>query len=253
MEKYNKFSKDICNKLGAYVYALVDPRDNSVFYIGKGRENRVFDHIECELKNNPSDIDSLKLQIIQEIHNAGLKVKHLIIRHGIKANTNKDADAEAYRLESTLIDILSYNELNLNKKLTNVVSGHNQSREGIKTVDEISALYDCPIIEPELKARNEKLLAVKINKSIKDKDKSIYEMARGAWRISQAKCRDIQYVLVIVHGVVRAVYKPQRWYQDTQNKSRWIFDGKEIPGSPYLGKRISKLPKTQNPVIYLNF
>ena len=32
----NGFSDKVKQKLGYYVYALADPRDNKIFYIGKG-------------------------------------------------------------------------------------------------------------------------------------------------------------------------------------------------------------------------
>ena len=42
----NGFSEKVKQKLGYYVYALVDPRDNKIFYIGKGINNRIFQHEE---------------------------------------------------------------------------------------------------------------------------------------------------------------------------------------------------------------
>lgn len=38
----NGFSDKVKQKLGYYVYALADPRDNKIFYIGKGINNRIF-------------------------------------------------------------------------------------------------------------------------------------------------------------------------------------------------------------------
>ena len=41
-----KFSTNTTKHLGHYVYALVDPRDDSIFYVGKASgNNRAFDHL----------------------------------------------------------------------------------------------------------------------------------------------------------------------------------------------------------------
>lgn len=37
----NKFSDKTIEELGYYVYSLTDPRNNKIFYIGKGCGNRV--------------------------------------------------------------------------------------------------------------------------------------------------------------------------------------------------------------------
>lgn len=34
------FSPEVCEKLGYYVYRLIDPRNGQTFYIGKGKGNR---------------------------------------------------------------------------------------------------------------------------------------------------------------------------------------------------------------------
>ena len=44
-----EFRQSVKEALRYYVYALVDPRDNRIFYIGKGRDNRVFQLAEAAL------------------------------------------------------------------------------------------------------------------------------------------------------------------------------------------------------------
>lgn len=39
-----EFKQSVKEALAYYVYALVDPRDHKIFYIGKGKDNRVFQH-----------------------------------------------------------------------------------------------------------------------------------------------------------------------------------------------------------------
>ncbi len=76
------FDNITVTKLGFYVYALVNPLSNKVFYIGKGIDNRVFAHKQ-EVLENKTDINSLKKTEIKEIIDKQLDIKHLIIRHGL--------------------------------------------------------------------------------------------------------------------------------------------------------------------------
>lgn len=64
----NAFSQQAIESLAYYVYALVDPRDNRIFYIGKGKGNRVFQHAKDALNDNDQ---SLKLDIIRSILREG--------------------------------------------------------------------------------------------------------------------------------------------------------------------------------------
>jgi len=151
----NRFSNKVVEELDFYVYALIDPRDNKIFYIGKGCGNRVFQHCEAALQEN---YESLKLNLIRDIITSGAKVEHYILRH-------KLLEREAFQIESVLIDFLTYPKFNTERVLTNIVSGHHQWDEGIKTVDEISAIYDCDKIKIN---PNEQLLLVSLNKSFDD-------------------------------------------------------------------------------------
>ena len=57
MEKsITRFSPETCNQINYYVDRLVDPRNGQTFYVGKGKNNRIFAHVEWEL-NRYSDVD----------------------------------------------------------------------------------------------------------------------------------------------------------------------------------------------------
>ncbi len=62
------FDEKIRQKLNYYVYMLIDPIDNKPFYIGKGLENRVFNHLSCALTD--LDITNAKYDTIREINNS---------------------------------------------------------------------------------------------------------------------------------------------------------------------------------------
>ena len=44
MNNCRQFDQLQVSRLGKYIYALRDPRDRKIFYVGQGTGNRVFDH-----------------------------------------------------------------------------------------------------------------------------------------------------------------------------------------------------------------
>ena len=64
MQKYT-LSQSTIEKLWYYVYLLIDPRDYSIFYIGKGKWNRIHSHL---ISSSNIDIKQThKINIIREI------------------------------------------------------------------------------------------------------------------------------------------------------------------------------------------
>ncbi|WP_233590907.1 GIY-YIG nuclease family protein [Flavobacterium sp. GSP27] len=117
-----QFSQKTQEELKSYVYILIDPRDNKIFYFGKGYGNRVFSHIN-EAIFNPSETE--KLEIIRVIKIENLKVKHFIIRHGLEEN-------EALIVKSVLIDFLTFRDFAEIAKISNIVARHNSLTKELK-------------------------------------------------------------------------------------------------------------------------
>ena len=254
-----KFSHKVKEALGYYVYALVDPRNSRIFYIGKGKENRVFQHAKGVLEDILEDALSenapnLKLDTIRSILSEGKKVAYYIIRHNLE-------EKEAYLVESTLIDMLTYSPFNHNNQLTNLIAGHHQWDEGIKTIEEINVLYDCEKIEVkkgdniEVK-KGDNILLVNLNRSYNQtkakgvyKRYDIYESTRKYWKICREKAKQIDYVLGVYKGVVRCVIKVEKYSFVEQaedgtlfSKPRCCFEGENCLDSPYMNKDVSDYP-----------
>jgi hypothetical protein len=234
------------SKLGYYVYGLINPLTNKIFYIGKGTGNRVFAHKE-EVLENKSDFESLKKLEIKEVIKNNLDISHIIIRHGL-------TEKEAYLVEATLID---YHNFNLNK-LTNEVLGHDSNYYGIKTSDELIRQYNAPKLERLL----HNVIIININKQYalaKHSNQSIYNATKESWVISERRIGTLEYALSEYQGIIIAVFKINRWYPILDNngksKKRWGFEGEEAPKNVldlYLNKSIAhtKRPGAANPIRY---
>ena len=74
------FTPEVIEQLQYYVYRLIDPRNGQTFYVGKGKGNRLYAHINDALKNfdGQSYIDkdedeiAAKIKQIREIRTSGL-------------------------------------------------------------------------------------------------------------------------------------------------------------------------------------
>lgn len=107
-DNIEEFSQRTKENIGYYVYCLIDPRNNEIFYVGKGCGSRVFNHQQ-------EDGYGPKNSKIKEIQAAGYDITKCIIRYGLN-------EQEAFHLEGALIDLLSSRVWNT-RKLLNIMGG----------------------------------------------------------------------------------------------------------------------------------
>ena len=226
------FSPVVAERIGWYVYALVDPRDQSVFYVGKGTGNRVFAHAAAAA--DLAEEATAKLDRIRAIHEAGRDVECFIIRHGI------DSERQAYEIEAAVIDTfrLLAPDLNTDRfQLTNAVLGHRHALKGLAHASQVASLYDAPeappFDEPVLLLKIPGLWTPRMSAS------ELYEATRGWWRIGPDRRAAARYACAVNKSVIRAVYRidswrerregDRDWQHDAGKPARWGFDGVPAP------------------------
>lgn len=181
-----EFSAEIIEQLKFYVYRLVDPRNGETFYVGKGVGNRVFQHAQGILG---SDRFSEKIERIRDIQIAGLKVIHIIHRHGLDEDT-------AYEVEAALIDAYP--------GITNIMEGHGNSEFGVMHASEIIQKYSAEEVLFQHTA-----LMINVNRTATAD--TLYEATRFAWRLSVHKAQKAEVVLSVRHGIIIGVFVAENW------------------------------------------
>ena len=238
-QKIDSFPSEVCEKLQYYVYRLIDPRNGETFYIGKGKNNRVFEHVRGDIN---SDSLSEKMARIRSINIAGLEVAHVIHRHGL-------SEKSAFEVEAALIDAYP--------GITNVMDGHGSEEFGAMHSSEIIKKYSC-----ETAKFYHKALLININRSALEH--SIYEATRFAWRLSLNKANKAEVILSIIQGVIVGAFIADKWLEANIDnfpgketiKGRYGFIGNQAPielEQLYVGKRIPddfRKKGASNPIKY---
>ena len=239
MSEITELSSSVSEKLGYYVYFLIDPEIDKIFYVGKGMGNRIFAHLNQAIS---SPLVSDKLDKIRSIQEKGLQVKHIIHRHGL-------TEKEAFEIEASLIDFIGL------EGLTNIVSGQHSKNRGSMSIADVISQYDAPnieIIEPVILFTINPLFRRDMNED------ELYEATRGNWVLGKRRNK-AKFALSVCNGIVRQVYEIRKWYpimaRDKESKiqNRWRFDGIVAQDlQHYNGGCVEKYIGAQNPVRYVN-
>ncbi|WP_144720150.1 LEM-3-like GIY-YIG domain-containing protein [Agrococcus jejuensis] len=206
---------EVAAALRYYVYALRDPRDGAVFYVGKGIGARINAH-HREADKDPAS-ERAKLRRITEVEAAGREVELLFLRTGI------EDEATAFAVEQAVIDAYAAT----GDELTNLVRGHDSGTHGLASLAAVVARHralPCPPIP-------EPVIMVKIQKGWRPdwNDAQIYEQTRGHWKVAGWVRARTRYCLGVAYGVVRGAYRVDDWFESQepwdQGKDRWGFHG----------------------------
>lgn len=238
----DKFTPSIIKNLGYYVYTYSDPETNEVFYVGKGRANRVFDHLTDES-------ESKKVEKIKQLQARKLKPKIELLAHGLDEET-------AFKIEAAAIDLIGLS------KLTNAQAGHYAANLGRMNLSRIYSIY-----QPEKAVITEPSLLIRINQSFfyGITEQEIYDATRGIWKIG-ANREKVKLAFAIFGGVIQEVYEVAAWFKAgttlnsrgvLESDTRWEFVGNIAHQSirkKYLYKTVEdQFPSnSQNPIKYLN-
>lgn len=214
-----QFKDGVAEKLKYYVYRLIDPRNGLTFYVGKGRDDRVFQHVRGVLKPGRGESrETIKGGLIQDILDAGLEPHHIIHRHGM------EDDKTAYQVEAAVMDAFSMN-------LTNEAGGHGSDKFGPCTVEQLNERH-----KPEYIPEDLPVVVIKITRqSVKKQNGSHYEAVRASWRMSRSRfekinARDHHVAAILERRCVGLYSVPaggwtQAVLESKDDKPRYEFSG----------------------------
>lgn len=246
-----EFSKVTINELGYYVYVYSDPDTRQPFYVGKGKDNRVFAHLSDSKENE-------KVRKIKEITDRGKEPVIEILAHGLDEET-------ALKVEAAAIDLIGI------ENLTNKQRGHESSVYGKIEVSALNARYNRE--EMAVGDFTDNVMLIRINQLYRN-DMSpfeLYEATRGHWRVNIDNAKSVDYVIPVYFGMMLEVYSVIDWYpalssfmerldaeeMERIDRNRYEFIGNIASDEirkKYVNKSVSGLfvQGNSNPIMYIN-
>lgn len=211
------FDERTKENLKYYVYLLIDPETSEPFYVGKGKDNRVFAHINQEITD---ENENLKYAEIDRIGRDN--VQHVIVRHGL-------TEKASFAVEASLIDTFRFIPSMNRFARGNIQGGTNSIEKGLMTSNEIIRLYNAQPLE-QLEAN---CLIININRSYKRGAgaEAIYSATKEIWKINKDRLESIEYVLSEYRGLIVEVFEVSEWYE----KERGYNPGAKKYGQTYIG------------------
>ena len=218
------FDPKTVEELQYYVYFLLDPFSGLPFYVGKGKGNRVFNHL-AEAKEGKQGTD--KLNTIQTFLKQGKEIRHVIVRHGLNEKT-------AFNIEAALLDTFKFIPEFTNFRSGNQQGGVNSIENGLMSTEEIKRKYNASPLN-EIPSN---FVIININGSYKHAsgEERIYNATKQTWRMSDPRDGKIKFVLSEYRGLIVEVFEVDNWYQNERPYKSGRNKGKKYLGYGFNGK-----------------
>ena len=230
------FPPGVADKLGAYVYLLVDARTGRTFFVGRGRGDRCFRHVEAARTAVDGAATATTgekypgLDRIRDAESDGRPVRIEVLRHGL---TGAEADLVVAAVDDALA-------LGVPTRL---------GAQRAPAVELGAALAR----RAKIKRRHQAVL-LRIGPYGADAD---YATARHGWRIGRrwtdtGSVRSPRWAVLVAGDLVEAVYRIDGWEPSAAvagGAERWSFTGERDPEleSRYVGRSVAAYLGTGTP------
>jgi len=238
----NEFPSQIQDKIKFYVYLYIDPRNDEIFYVGKGQGNRAFSH----LRKKTTSAKNLR---IRDIQSDGFQPRIEVLVHGLDDSTSR-------KIEASIIDLLGIDNL------TNIQNGYESREFGRMSTEQLKAIYGATkvtIIEPAI--------LININKSFRYgmSQVELYDATRSAWVVGTNREKP-SLAFAVYQGIVQEVYEIASWFPNNTTLNsrktpaedprdeRWEFVGQIVDDSTrkrYRYNDVSDYMGPRNPISYV--
>ncbi len=211
--------------LGDYVYALRDPRNGEVFYVGQGKKIRLFDHFSEADKylKKKNIIASPKVKRILEIWDSGIDVEWFILAHNLKETSNITDVVEAAAI--------SFLEINNFGKNFHQNRGKHASLLNPQQLSDLSA----PHVNP--KNNYSLVFLFPIQTNLKKKI-PVKEATECCWRIAKKYHKQEALAVGLSEYLSRGVFKLEQWLP---HMNKYRFDGEELKKHELFNKKYDRI------------
>jgi uncharacterized protein len=211
----------VIEQLGAYVYALVDPRDHSILYIGNGRGNRIFTLVWTALRETQKLADAdekappatpeseAALRRIRAVYSSGYSVEHFVVADALHPATDPEHTAGA--TAQAVIAALALLEPHRGECVLTNLAGATEDSEADRTAIPIAELvrqYSAQAA-PELPTP---CVVLRINEAKSASPGAVRDLASRGWPAgTAARGIDGLPIIVVADNIVRGVYRATGW------------------------------------------
>jgi hypothetical protein len=216
-------------KLGKYIYALRDPRDGKIFYVGQGTNDRIFDHFnQAEYFANSSksfnEMSSKTIRIL-DIWKNNEDVQWLILSHNLPIDNNV-----ADYVESAIFDSLSESQNG------ETLNEHSPPKSSRLLPDDIEAMA-ADFVNPTSQYKN--VFVFPIQNALL-RGVSPYDSTRTAWAVNNNyRSLSPAYAVGLKNSISKGSFEIESW-ANVYGTNKFEFSSNGHPNPNYYAPLLNK-------------